>query len=745
MKTIHSKSINLPEIISYNPNQINEFTEFSPAGKIYLDLLKNAHLDIIYKIRHEAWLKTALANFHSQSDQQTRSAFWSKAMDSIVIHAFEKFFDVNDEILVLALGKYGSEVLNLSSDIDIILIADAPITAEYLKKARSFMQLLNAKTPHGFLTRVDLNLKPTDVSGPIVTASHLTSYLWNSNELWERLVYTRARKVCGQLKEEQDLFSEINKFCFRKYIRMDLVAGLSELLQKILNNNSDENNIKLCLGGIRTIELMLAAIQLLYAGRVSEFKSPKTYNILQALDKIRIFSDSQIFQLENNYNILRSAEDRIQSVLDEQTHSVHSTADIKSAMSENLKNLKIFLATIANTTSVVKSTLIEKLKELALKHFHLNDFVAFLIKHPSYIGLFETHPKSYDNLLKSLIYSPQVTRIILLRPDLMDMFLLKKTNFEADDTDEELLIKLSDFKSISQITAIGEFLTEYDLPKLLLRSSKTADFCVEKILAKVFVNESVDILKLGKWSSNELGIYSDLDFVITYEGSNELSRLARKFISYLTHGTFHGPFYNIDLRLRPSGNAGPILTNNLKLKTFLEGNAPVWLKQAYLRTNYLKTKADFNFNISVLNPSERLELLDIRTKRFTEPTINSIHLKDNFGGIVDIEFLIQCLFLNANKHPVAKTIEAQIKELSTFNLLNVQDADLICNSYQFLRFLEQISEILFKSSLITPLQFHKILELPNINEKLNGIKTFYALFLYLQDSQAMIAKLHPFK
>jgi [glutamine synthetase] adenylyltransferase / [glutamine synthetase]-adenylyl-L-tyrosine phosphorylase len=325
------------------------------------------------------------------------------------------------------------------------------------------------------------------------------------------------------------------------------------------------------------------------------------------------------------------------------------------------------------------------------------------------------------------------------------MFLVKKTFIDSNDSDEDFLINLSDFKSISQITAIGEFLTEYDLNKLLLKNSKTANLCVELLLGRIFNNESIDILKLGKWSANELGIFSDLDFVFVYDGNEELSRKARKFISYLTHGTFHGPFYNIDLRLRPSGNAGPILTSNKKLVTFLEKDASIWLRQAYLRNHFLKSNERLNFSLPEIKSDEKNELFDIRIKRFVKINPSKVLLKDNLGGIVDIEFFIQCLFLNSNRIPKTDTLDDQIQELIKNKLIDETIGSTIRTNYQTFRFLEQMSEIFYKSSQINEQDFNKILQLKNIESKLAGLTSFKDLIDSLEFTKNLIEDLHPFK
>lgn len=733
----------LPSLESYSEDEIKNFTEYSPAAKIYFSLIKKQDIDPIYKYRHEAWLKVALANYYSKTDQETRSLFWSQSMDWIVHEVFNKFFTQEDSLLVLALGKYGSQVLNLSSDIDLILVT-TQVTPQLIKKTRLFVRYLNTKTPDGFLTRVDLNLKPTDVPGPIVTAEHLSTYLWNSQELWERLAYTRTRKICGHIHEENNLFSEIEKFCFRKYIRMDLIFGLSELVQKILDNNQDIYNIKLCSGGIRSLELLLSALQLLYAGRVKEFTSSSSYEIFLALEKITLYNADQIKILRNNYDQLRSLEDLIQSSLDEQNHHVNNLSEIQPILDENQKIIKIFLSTLEKSRTSQKSKLLEDLNKLSKKHPHLNDFIYFLNKHSSYISLFETHPKPLENLLKSLIYSPHVTKLILLRPDLMDLFLIKKTNLDSQDSIEDFLIQLSDFKSISQITAIGEFLTEFDLEKFLIKNSKTADVCVNHILSKTFENNSVDILKLGKWSSNELGVSSDLDFVFIYDGSQDLSKKARKFISYLTHNTFHGALYNIDLRLRPSGNAGPILTSYKKLKSYIETSAPIWLKQAYLRNALLLKENRLVFQLPPVTQDDRSEITDIRSKRFTRVRTDFIALKDNWGGLVDLEFYIQCLFLKEQIYPSKNSLEDQISELASLNVMSEQNRDFLINSYKSLRFIEQISEILFQKTQITPEDFDQILRIENIQIHLKDLTSFNDLYLFIQKLQNFIDTNHPF-
>ncbi len=736
----------IPTLDSYSQTEIDGFLKFSSISSLYFNLMKNPDIDSIYKFRHQAWLETALSNFHNKLNQQDRSRHWSNSMDRIVKQVFDLYFNIDDKIIVLALGKFGSQVLNLSSDIDIILISDQSVNPELLKKARSFLQHLNAKTEFGFLTRVDLNLKPSSQPGPVINSEQLTNYLWQSSEMWERLVYTRARIICGKLDDQSLLTEEIRKFCYRKYIRLDLVENLSELIIKILKNNFDPQNIKLCPGGIRSVELLLSAIQLLYGGRLTEIQAANTYDIINKLNLIQVFSPEQIIKLRDNYNTLRTEEDRIQMQMDEQKHTTQNLDQVETLLIENYNIIEIFLKKIFKKKDVESSVILSKLNEMSKKHPHLLDFVKFLNKHPSYISLFETHPKSYENLLKALTYSPQVSKLILLRPDLLDMFLIKKESISENDNDEDFLISLSDFKSISQITAIGEFLTHFDHIKLLAKSSKTADLCVAHILKRVFGNRSLDILKLGKWASSELGVISDLDFVFINSGVDDLSKLSRKFINYLTHGTFHGPFYNIDLRLRPSGHAGPIVSSQEKLKLYLETSASIWQRQAYLRNQLLIGQKSIDYQISKLSVDEKIEIMDIRQKRFLKTDSDQIHLKEGFGGLVDLEFLVQCLFLNISLKPMGLTFSEMVKELVLMSVLNEQQSSQLINQYNLLRTFEQLSKIIFKTNIVTIDSFQKLIAIPNFMESLKiQISSFEDLITLFKSNCSLIDLLHPFK
>lgn len=734
----------VPKFSSYKPSELEEFSLFSSAGKRYLELIREKEIPSIYKLRHTGWLEAALANFHKKSRPKEISEHWSEIMDQIIKRVFNDFFHSDDKVLILALGKLGSKVLNLSSDIDIIILTDQVISNDLVKKTREFVRCLNAKTQYGFLTRVDLDLKPHDQPGPLVNSRQLNNHLWKSTELWERLVYTRARRICGGLESEESFFDEIQKFCFRKYIRLDLVQNLSDVLSKILNNNTEKNNIKLCSGGIRSLELLISATQLLYGGRDQNFKITNTFALFEYLLKTKIFNKEELKKVFICYQELRLLEDQLQAILDEQTHHATLQQISKIDLDFNQYFIRKFLKGL-NQPTVESSDLFSKLKESGIEHPHLNGFVAFLKKNKSYLALFEAHPIIYENLLRAMTYSPQATKLVLLRPDLLDIFLLKKINFDEQDFDEDFLMKLSDFKSISQITAIGEFLTHFNLEKLLVKSSKTADFCISKIKNRVFKDESVNILKLGKWSGGELGIFSDLDFIITYNGAANLTKQSRKFINYLTHGTFHGAFYEIDLRLRPSGTTGPILTEKEKLIEFLENQAPLWLKQAYLRNLFLDSDEKVNFEIKNVTDEQKAEVYAIRMKRFIETNSKSMFIKEAFGGVMDIEFYIQTLFLDLGKMPNSFKLAEQIDELTSLGRISSIDSKLVKENYMILRKYEQFAEIGFKTSQLSSEQTDSLFKIEGSLQE--GIESngFKFLITILKESQNIIDSHHPFR
>lgn len=184
------------------------------------------------------------------------------------------------------------------------------------------------------------------------------------------------------------------------------------------------------------------------------------------------------------------------------------------------------------------------------------------------------------------------------------------------------------------------------------------------------------VVGYGKVGGIELGYGSDLDLVFIHymdeqadtDGAKAISgfefamRVAQKFMSLMTTQTLDGRVYEIDTRLRPSGEAGLLVTSLKAFEQYQLKSAWVWEHQALVRARSIAgeqtlrdTFESLRCQILTLPRDEqtvRQEVLNMRQKMkdhlgsSKEQKKHGIfHLKQDAGGIVDIEFMAQYVVL----------------------------------------------------------------------------------------------------
>ncbi|MGH8643636.1 MAG: bifunctional [glutamate--ammonia ligase]-adenylyl-L-tyrosine phosphorylase/[glutamate--ammonia-ligase] adenylyltransferase, partial [Gammaproteobacteria bacterium] len=210
-------------------------------------------------------------------------------------------------------------------------------------------------------------------------------------------------------------------------------------------------------------------------------------------------------------------------------------------------------------------------------------------------------------------------------------------------------------------------------------------------------NDSVQgfaIIAYGKLGGHELGYASDLDMIFLYEGcggrgetrgprplANEqfFSRLGKRLIHILTARTRAGQLYEVDMRLRPSGQSGPLVTSLPAFENYQRHSAWTWEHQALVRARPIIGPPSLLRAFQVVrrevlcaqrDPSRlQEEIKDMRVKMAAAKAGRhgeAFDVKNDRGGMVDIEFLVQYWVLCfAAEHP--KLIEYT----STLSLLQV--------------------------------------------------------------------------
>lgn len=244
-----------------------------------------------------------------------------------------------DDMAIMAMGKLGAKELNLSSDIDLIFIHQAYGETDGDKAkgtkcidnkrfmnrlGQGIIKLLDTNTADGFVFRVDMRLRPWgDGSDLAIHLAALEKYFANHGRAWERFAWLKAREVSRIDKDFAEQLDELIKpFVFRYYVDFSAFAALREmksLIQNQVAQREDLDNIKLGAGGIRDIEFVVQAFQLIYGGRQPQLQVKSCLQTLQALHELE-YLDAQTYEdLEGAYRFLRRLEHGIQAIHDQQT------------------------------------------------------------------------------------------------------------------------------------------------------------------------------------------------------------------------------------------------------------------------------------------------------------------------------------------------------------------------------------------------------------------------------------------
>ena len=302
------------------------------------------------------------------------------------------------------------------------------------------------------------------------------------------------------------------------------------------------------------------------------------------------------------------------------------------------------------------------------------------------------HPVLLDELLdaQTLFLPPESRemqlglrrRLALVPPDDLEyqieqLCIFKQVNVlrvaTADVTGTLPLMRVSDYLSAIAETVLDEVI---DLAFKHLVSKHGRPVCR---MQDGPCQRGFAVIAYGKLGGLELGYGSDLDLVFLHAGTGEptrggktaidsaqfFNRLGQRVIHILTAHTRAGRVYEIDMRLRPSGISGILVSQIDTFGDYQLKEAWTWEHQALIKArpicgDTILAKRFDTIRAQVLarsRPEERLkqEVLRMREKMRQEllnPQPDLFDLKQDVGAMVDIEFLVQYLvLLNAHKHP----------------------------------------------------------------------------------------------
>ncbi len=235
------------------------------------------------------------------------------------------------ELVVVGMGKLGGGELNVSSDIDLVFVypddgetdgAHPVSNREFFDKlGRRVIGALGDVTAEGFVFRVDMRLRPYGESGPLTAPfAALEQYLITQGRAWERYAWLKARPLTGGRHDE--LMAQVTPFVFRKYLDYDAYEGLRDIHRQIreqVKRRDYAPDLKLGPGGIREIEFIVQALQIVRGGREAALRVRSTRAALATVAARRLLPDAAAESLAAAYVFLRNIEHRLQYRDDRQT------------------------------------------------------------------------------------------------------------------------------------------------------------------------------------------------------------------------------------------------------------------------------------------------------------------------------------------------------------------------------------------------------------------------------------------
>ncbi|MDD1628683.1 MAG: bifunctional [glutamate--ammonia ligase]-adenylyl-L-tyrosine phosphorylase/[glutamate--ammonia-ligase] adenylyltransferase, partial [Methylococcaceae bacterium] len=205
---------------------------------------------------------------------------------------------------------------------------------------QSLVKVLDEITVDGFVFRTDIRLRPFGDSGPIImTFDGMENYYQTQAREWERYAMVKARQVAGDFDTGAQLMAMLKSFVYRRYLDYGAFEELRSLKAQItqeLRRKDRMENVKLGPGGIREIEFIGQAFQLIRGGNEKALQTRGILDVLRVLGELELLAPNDAEQLKQSYCFLRRVENHIQQYQDQQTHDLPTAASVQQILAYSL-------------------------------------------------------------------------------------------------------------------------------------------------------------------------------------------------------------------------------------------------------------------------------------------------------------------------------------------------------------------------------------------------------------------------
>ena len=339
-----------PERSEGNP----EKRQWRDAGQPDADFSDAEALSALRRWRRREFVRIAWRDLAGWADLAETlsdlSAFADTAIDVAVKHARRGLVarygeprsagGVSQPLVVLGMGKLGGGELNFSSDVDLVFLfpehgetdgARGIANEEFFTRlGQGCIRLLEAPTHEGSVLRVDMRLRPFGDSGSLVASfASFEDYLPRHGRDWERYAYVKARAITGRDAYAELYSSAVRPFVYRRYLDYGVFESLREmkaLIEREVERRELADHVKLGPGGIREIEFVVQAFQLIRGGQDRRLQTTSLLQALELLGAGKLLPADAVADLRAAYVFLRRLENRLQMLGDAQVHRLPTDA-----------------------------------------------------------------------------------------------------------------------------------------------------------------------------------------------------------------------------------------------------------------------------------------------------------------------------------------------------------------------------------------------------------------------------------
>ena len=254
------------------------------------------------------------------------------------------------EFAILALGKLGGGELNHSSDVDLLfLYSDEGQLTPHLsyheffnRLGKKVLETFSTPHPEGSMFRVDLRLRPEGSTGPLARSlESMENYYAGFGETWERLALIKTRGIAGSRELAYEFLRQHQPFIYPKSTTPDLLDEIANVKRRIerdlVGPDKLERDVKLGIGGIREIEFIVQALQLIHGAHHPFLQEPSMLKALRALRQLDLLPRDEVLTLDKTYRFLRRVEHRLQIEAEQQIHTVPQEPEVLQQLSRSLR------------------------------------------------------------------------------------------------------------------------------------------------------------------------------------------------------------------------------------------------------------------------------------------------------------------------------------------------------------------------------------------------------------------------